>query len=716
MRESRKPFRRPSYLALLAALLLAVSPSLAAAQAAAAPTPAAENPLLATWTTPYGVPPFDLFRADHFLPAFAAAMAAHKAEVEAIAANPEPPTFANTVEALDDSGVLLDRVGSVFSNLRSAETSDQLQTVAREILPELSAHEDDILLDARLFARIKAVRDGRAGLGLGTEQNRLLDETYTDFVRAGALLDDAQKTRMREINEELARLGLTFGDNLLAETNAFRLVIDDEADLAGLPPRVVAGAAAAARAAGLEGKWAFTLQAPSIWPFLESADNRELRRQILQAYLSRCNQGGERDNTAIIASIAALRVAKARLLGYPAWADFVLEKNMAKNPAGVRGLLDQLWPKALAAAKRERAALQAMVEAEGGEFRLAAWDWRYYAEKVKRATYALDDAELRPYFALDRVREGAFWVANRLYGLTFTPRTDLPVYHPEVKAFEVKEADGTHVGILYLDYHPRSGKRGGAWSSTYRKQWIRDGVNVSPVVVNVCNFSRPTGDAPALLSLEEVETLFHEFGHGLHQLLSSCRYRSLAGTAVPRDFVELPSQIMENWAIEPEVLKHFARHWQSGEPIPDALVAKILKADTFNQGFATTEYLAASLLDMDWHTLTATEPVDTATFEKAALQRLGLIEEIPPRYHSWYFNHIVGGYAAGYYSYIWAEVLDADAFQAFKEKGIFDPATAASFRTNILSRGGTEDPMAMYARFRGRAPAVEPLLARRGLQ
>ena len=709
-------FPRALPLATLAVLVALVAPCLHSQPAPAAQAAAEINPLLVEWTTPFGVPPFNLIRPEHFPPALTAGMAAQAKEIAAITGGSEPATFANTLEAFDDSGQLLEKVNAVFGNLTSAETNDALQAIQKEFAPKLAAHRDDIRLNAALFARVKAVWDARATLKLNSEQARLLEETYTDFVRAGALLGPEQKEKMRAINQELAGLGVKFGDNVLKQTNAYRLVLDSKEQLAGLPERVVAGGADAAKAAGLEGKWVYTLHGPSIWPFLENSSDRALRKQILDAYLTRGDHGDEFDNNKVIARIAALRVDRAKLLGYPTYADFALERNMAKNPAGVYGLLDRVWPPALAVARRELADMQAMVDAEGGGFKVGASDWRYYAEKVKKAKYDLDDAALRPYFQLDKVREGVFYVANRLYGLTFTERPELPVYHPEVRGFEVKEADGSHVGIIYLDYFPRPGKRGGAWSSTYRRQWVRDGKNVTPVVVNVGNFSRPAGDTPALLSIDEVETMFHEFGHGLHQLLSRCRYKSLSGSAVPRDFVELPSQIMENWGEEPEVLKIYARHWQTGEPIPDALVAKMQKAGTFNQGFATVEYVAASKLDMDWHTLTEAKEVDTRAFEKASLERMGLIPEIPPRYHSTYFNHIVGGYAAGYYSYLWSEVLDADAFAAFKEKGLFDQATAKAFRDNVLSKGGSEDAMTLYVRFRGREPRVEPLLKRRGLR
>ena len=572
-----------------------------------------------------------------------------------------------------------------------------------------------IRLDPDLFQRAKAVWDGRAGLTLDADQQKLLEDAWKDFVRGGALLPKGSQERLRAINAELASLSVKFGDNLLRETNAYKLVIEKKEDLAGLSDRVVAGGAETAKKAGLEGKWVYTLQAPSLWPFLQSADNRKLRRQILTAYASRGDHGDETDNKVTLARTAALRAERAHLLGYRTHADFVLDENMAKTPSRVYEFLDRLWTPAKAMAAREAVDLQAAVRADGKDFALEPWDWSYYAEKVRKARFDLDEQALRPYFALDRVREGAFWVANRLYGITFTELDGLPVYNPEVKAFEVKDADGSHLAVFYVDYHPRPGKRGGAWSSRYRGSRIEKGAWVRPVVVNVCNFSRSVGDTPALLSIEEVETLFHELGHGLASILSKVRYRGLASP--PRDFVELPSQIMENWATEPEVLQHYARHWKTGEVIPAELVDKIKRSRQFNQGFATVEYLAASLLDMDWHTLAETKEKDATAFEKASLERIGMPAQIVPRYRSPYFQHIfAGGYASGYYSYIWAEVLDADAFQAFKEKGLFDPTTARSFRTNVLERGGSQEAMALYVGFRGKEPSVEPLLAKRGLK
>lgn len=696
---------------MLTCFFLVACCSLVRAQQAGAQT----NPFFEEWKTPFGMPPFDRIRDEHFLPALKKAIEEQRQEVEAIAGNPEPPTFANTIERLETAGELLEKAQGVFSNLTSAETNDRLQDIARQVAPMLAALRDDILLNEALFARVEQVWRQRDEIKLTPEQRKLLEETRKAFVRGGANLGPEQKRRLREINRELAVLSVRFGDNLLKETNAWQLWLDNPADLAGLPEGIRTAAAEAAKAAGQPGKWLFTLHAPSIWPFLAYADNRELRRQILTAYINRGDNGNQYDNKQILARIAALRAQRAKLLGYPTHAHFVLEERMAKKPEAVYGLLNQLWTPALAVAQQEKQVLQAMVEREGRSFKLEPWDWRYYAEKVKQSRYALDESKLREYFPLESVRQGAFYVAGRLYGLKFIERTDLPKYHSEVRTFEVRDADGSHLGVFLVDYHPRPGKRAGAWSSRYRGQYIRDGKDIRPIVVNVCNFTRPTAGQPALLSLEEVQTLFHEFGHALHSLLSRIRYRSLA--RVPQDFVELPSQIMENWALEPEVLKIYARHYRTNEPIPDELIKRIKDAEKFNQGFATVEYLAASFLDMDWHTISEDQPVDPVAFENAALAKIGMMPEIIVRYRSPYFQHIFsGGYSAGYYSYIWSEVLDSDAFQAFKQKGLFDQATARSFRRNILEKGGTEDAMEMYKRFRGREPSVEPLLEKRGLK
>jgi len=676
-----------------------------------------ENPFFSDWTAPFEAPPFDRIKEEHFKPAALEGIKRHETEVQAIINNSAPPTFANTIEALDRSGLFLDRVQKVMENLLSANTNDTLQAIATDLAPTISRHYDEIYLNPRLFQRIKTVYEQRDRLELNPEQRQLLEKFYKDFVRAGANLDETKKNRLKEINQELAVLSLKFGDNVLKDTNAFELVIENLADLEGLPENVIAAAAEAAKERGKEGKWVFTLHKPSLIPLLQYSPRRELREKIFRAYINRGNNGNEYDNKALIARTIALRIEKANLLGYKTWAEYVLEENMAKAPENVYKLLEQIWTPALKKAKEEAAELQKLVKAEGHSFKLEPWDWWYYAEKLRKQKYNLDEEMLRPYFKLENVIEGVFTLANKLYGLQFVERKDIPVYHPDVRVFEVKEADGTHVGILYTDYFPRSSKSGGAWMNAIRDEYKIDGQKYTPIICNVGNFTKPTKEQPSLLSYEEVTTLFHEFGHALHGLLSDCTYLRLTGTNVDRDFVELPSQIMENWVAEPEMLKLFARHYQTGEPIPDALIAKLKNSQYFNQGFATVEYLAASFLDMDWHTLIA--PVITEevmNFEDKSLQRIGLIPEIVVRYRSPYFSHIFSGeYSAGYYSYIWAEVLDADAFQAFKEKGLFDQATARSFRENILARGGSEDPMSLYIRFRGREPKVEPMLKRRGL-
>jgi len=682
------------------------------------PKPAAAvetNPFFTEWTAPFGTPPFPEIKEAHFRPAFQEGMARQKKEVEAIASSSAAPDFANTIEALEQTGELLTKVNNVFYALTDNNTNEELQKIETEVAPLLAKHDDDIALNAQLFQRVKAVWDGRDTLGLAPERAKLLEKTYKKFVRNGAALDDAKKAELRKINEEIAVLTVKFGENVLKEDNGFMLVLERPEDLAGLPPDVATSAAETAKSKGLEGKWVFTLHKPSCIPFFQYSARRDLREKLFKAFISRGDNGNEFDNKAILAKIASLRVRRAALLGYKTHADYVLEENMAKNPAGVNRLLDQLWKPALATAKTEAKDLQALIDKEGGGFKLEPWDWWYYAEKLKKAKYDLDDEALRPYFELKAVRQGAFDVAGELYGLKFEPRSDIPVYHPDVEVFEVKEADGTHVGILYTDYFPRPSKRGGAWSGSIREQSVRDGRKVTPINFNVGNFTKPTAEKPSLITFEEALTLFHELGHALHDLLSNVTYESLSGTNVPRDFVELGSQIMENWAGDPEVIKTYAKHYQTGEPIPQELVDKIKKADLFNLGFSTVEYMAACYLDMDWHTLSEPVEEDATAFENAAMKKIGLIPQIVVRYRSPYFQHIFsGGYSAGYYSYIWSEVLDADAFQAFKETSLFDQATAKSFRENILSKGGSEDAMELYKRFRGREPKVEPLLKRKG--
>ncbi len=675
-----------------------------------------ENPFFAEFDTPHGVPPFDTIKEEHYVPAFKEGIKQEKAEVDAIANNPEPPTFKNTIEALDGTGELFRRVANTFDVLNESMTNDTMQAIDEEMAPLRSKHRDDIMLNAKLFQRVEAVYEQRADLDLNAEQAMLLEKYYKDFVRGGANLEQDKKARFREINEELSLLSIKFGQNVLKETNRFEMVIDNEEDLAGLPEAVITAAAETASERGHEGKWAFTIHKPSMIPFLQYSEKRGLREKIFKAFINKGNHNDELDNKANLAKMAALRVERANLLGYKTHAHYILENNMAKVPENVYTLLDQIWKPALKMAKNEAKELQALIDEEGGHFKLEPWDWWYYTEKLKKARYDLDEEMLKPYFELNNVRDGAFYLANKLYGLQFVERHDVPKYHKDVKVFEVKEADGSHVGILYTDYYPRESKRGGAWMNAFQKQSRLGGVDVYPIITNNGNFPKPTGDKPALISSENVGTLFHEFGHALHGLLSDTTYNKLSGTSVPRDFVELPSQIMENWVFEPELLKAYAKHYKTGDVIPQDLVDKLKETGTFNQGFITVEYLAASYLDMDWHTLETTELQDAEQFEKESMDRIGLIPEIVVRYKSPYFNHIFsGGYSSGYYSYIWAEVLDSDAFQAFKETSLFDQKTAAAFRENVLARGGTEDPMKLYLRFRGKAPTVEPLLKKRGL-
>jgi peptidyl-dipeptidase Dcp len=673
-----------------------------------------ENALLTEWKTPYETPPFDQIKNEHFLPAIEEGMRIEKEEIKTIVSNPEAPTFENTIAALEKSGELLSRVNRVFGALNGANTNEELQNISKTTAPMLSKHRDDISLNPELFDRIKQIYDHKEVLNLNEEEMIVLDNYYKDFVRSGALLNEEDKEKLRAINEELSNLYVQFRQNHLNQTNAVCLIIENKDDLAGLPENVIKAAAETAKSRDLEGKWAFTLQKPSFIPFLQYSEKRELREIVLKAYMNRGNNDDESDNKKIISRIAALRVKRANLLGYETHADYVLERNMAQNPENVYKFLNQLWKPALRRARMEAADMQKMIEKEGHNFKLAAWDWWYYAEKVKKEKYALDDAMVRPYFKMENVRKGAFDVAEKLYGIKFIPRNDIQVYQPDVDVFEVQEADGNHIGIFYTDYYPRDGKRSGAWSSSFRSQSNMDGNYITPLVFNVGNFSKPTADKPALLSIDEVNTLFHELGHALNSLFGNTVYSG--SRRVPRDFVELPSQVMENWAMDPEVLKTYAFHYKTDEPIPDEMVAKLYNARLFNQGFETVEYLAASFLDMDWHMLKDTVEVDAAEFEKQSLANIGLVPEIESRYQSTNFGHIFssGGYSSGYYSYIWAAVLDADAFQAFKETDLFNRELAASFRENVLSRGAT-DMMAQYVKFRGAEPKVDALLERRGL-
>lgn len=671
-----------------------------------------QNPFFTEYQTEYGVPPFDKIKLEHYEPAFMKGIEEQNRNIQAIIDNAEAPTFDNTIVALDNSSPLLDRVGAIFSNLTEADTDDALTELSIKLAPVLSEHADNISLNPELFKKVNAVYLQKDSLGLTTEQARLLEETYKSFVRSGANLSAEKQARLREINKELSTLGITFSNNILNENNDFQLFVDREEDLAGLPDWFRQSAAEEAKAAGQEGKWLFTLHNASRLPFLQYSENRPLREKLYTAYVNRGNNNDKNDNKKIIAQIVKLRLEQAKLLGFNCYSDFVLDETMAKRSETVMDFLHNLWGYALPKAKAEAAELQKLMDREGKGEKLAAWDWWYYTEKLRKEKYNLDEEETKPYFQLENVRDGAFAVANKLYGITLTKLDSIPVYNPDVEVFEVKDADGTQLGIFYTDYFPRAGKSGGAWMSNYREQKA----GVRPFVCNVASFTKPVGDTPSLLTIDEVETLFHEFGHALHGLLTQCNYPGVSGTNVARDFVELPSQINEHWATEPEVLKMYAKHYRTGEVIPDSLIDKILKQKTFNQGFMTTELLAAAILDMNLHNLTEGDSLDVVAYEKQAMDRLGLIPEIAPRYRTTYFNHIIGGYAAGYYSYLWANVLDNDAFEAFKEHGIFDKATAQAFRTHVLERGNSEDPMVLYKKFRGAEPKLDPMLKNRGMK
>lgn len=675
-----------------------------------------KNPFFSEYENEYGIPPFEKIKTEHYLPAFKEGIKQQQAEFDAIADNTEAPTFENTIEALELSGVLLEKVSSVFFNLYSAETNDELAEIANEVSPLLSEHGDNLYLNDKIFARIKTLYLDKENLSLNDEQNRVLENYYKDFVRSGADLSAEDKAKLREINKELSMAELTFGQNLLAENNAYQRFVTDEAELAGLPESVKQAAAEAAKEAGQEGKWLFTTSKASFMPVLQYGENRQLRKDLLLAWANRGDNGNANDNKEIIKKIMQLRIQRSNLLGFKTPAHFILEDKMAKTPEKVYEFLATVWQPAVNQAKKEAYDLQKLMDEAGKGEKLEAWDWWYYAEKLRKAKYDLDEEAIRPYFKMENVRQGAFDLAGRLWGLQFTALTDYPKYHPDMEAFKVTNADGSLVGVLITDYFPRPGKRAGAWMNEYRKQHYRDGQNIRPVIVNVGNFTKPTSDKPSLLSMDDVQTLFHEFGHGLHGLLAQSTYISLSGTSVVRDFVELPSQIMENWCFEPQVMKTYARHYETGEVMPDELMEKIQKAGTFNQGFVMTELLSAAILDMDYHTLTNADNLDVNAFEKASMERMGMIPEIIVRYRSTNFNHVFGGgYAAGYYSYTWAEVLDADAYQAFVETGdIYNQEVATSFRKNILEKGDSEDAMNLYLKFRGKEPDPTALLRKRG--
>ncbi|OIP84809.1 MAG: peptidase M3 [Porphyromonadaceae bacterium CG2_30_38_12] len=676
-----------------------------------------DNPFLEAYTNEYGAPPFDKIKTEHYLPAFEEGMNRHQAEIDAIVENNEAPTFANTIEALEYSSDLLNKVSAVFFNLYSSNSNAEMEKIATEVSPKLSEHNDNLYMNEKLFVRVKTLYDSRSSLGLSAEQNRLLEDYYKGFIRSGAALNPSQKEQLRAINKALGLSEIAFGQNVLTETNAYKKVIDNKADLAGLPEGVIEAAAETATEVGMKGKWVFTTQKASFIPVLQYSENRVLRQELLMAYTQRANLNNANNNKKVINQIMKLRVQKAHLLGFESPAAFILDDTMAKTPQAVYSFLATVWKPAVARAKSEAAALQTLMTAEGKGEKLEAWDWWYYSEKLRKAKYDLDEEQLRPYFKLENVRKGVFDLASKLYGLQFKKLDKMPIYHPDVEVFEVTNADGSLIGVLYTDYFPRESKRAGAWMENITPQYKKEGKNFRPIICNVGNFTKPTAGKPSLLNMDEVETMFHEFGHALHGLLSQCTYPSQSGTNVKRDFVEMPSQIMENWCFEPLVMKSYARHYKTGEVIPDALIEKIQKAGTFNQGFTMTELLSASLLDMDYHTIKDTTVFDVNAFEKASMERYGMIPEIIVRYRSTFFNHIfTTGYSAGYYSYTWAEVLDADAYQSFVETGdIYNKERATAFRKNILEKGDSDDPMKLYRTFRGKDPNPEALLRKRGL-
>lgn len=695
-----------------AACLLAASGT-----ATAMPDGGHTNPFTVPYATPYEIPPFDSITVADYLPALQEGISRHDKEIEAIVNNPEEPTFANTVLAFEKSGDLINRVMLVFGSLDECMSSPEMSAIAEQIYPLYSQHSDQVMMNDKLFARFKSLYDRRDKLALKPYERRAVEEYYKSFTRNGALLGTADKAELSRLNTELTLLYQKFNKNLLNATNAWQLVVDDKAKLAGLPASSIDQAADEAKARGMEGKWVFTLQAPSRLPLLQYADNRDLRREMYQAYTSLASSG-EYNNYPVINNILKTRAAKARLLGYPDYASYMTANVMAKTPKAAEELLMKIWQPAVNRVKEEVVEMQTVVDNEGGNFKIEPWDYYYYAEKVRRKKYDLDENRVRRYFAVDSVRKGIFTMANKLYGVTFTEMPDAPKYHPEVKVYDVKDADGKHLAVFMTDYFPRDSKRQGAWMSEFKGSFVDpDGTVGRPIVYNVGNFSRPTADAPALLTLDEVETMFHEFGHGLHGMLSRAALRSQSGTNVDRDFVELPSQIHEHWALEPELLKEYARDYETGEVIPDELIAKLQASSTHNQGFTTTELVGAALLDLQWGHVNPDGDIDIEAFEKQVAGKLGMPREVQFRYRSPYFKHIFGsdGYASGYYTYLWAEVLDSDGFEKFAEDGIFNPETAKAFRKNVLEAGGSDDPMKLYINFRGQEPNVDALLRNRGL-
>jgi peptidyl-dipeptidase Dcp len=676
---------------------------------------ASQNPLLADWVGKFGLPPFGVLRPEHFLPAFDAALLAHRAEIDAIAADPAVPSFDNTIAALERSGRALDRVANVFFVLAGADTGDAIEAVEREMSPRLARHNNAFYLNRALYARIADLYQRREALGLTREQARVLDRYHTRFVRAGGALDESAQGRLATINERLASLGTQFGQNVLADEKAYSLTLD-EGDLDGLPDFARAAGRAAAQERGAPGKYAITLARSSCETFLQFSKRRDLREKVFQAWIKRGENGGATDNRAIITEMVTLRAERAKLLGFETFADYRLDDQMAKTPAAARKLLDEVWRRARVMVTADRDALQDIIAEEGGNFALAPWDWRYYAEKLRKARYDLEEAEIKPYFQLDKMIEAAFETARRLFGLSFT-HVDVPLYHKDARAFEVKDASGRYVGLFIGDYFARGSKHSGAWMTSLRDQEKLAG-DIRPIILNICNFAKPAAGELALLSFDDARTLFHEFGHALHGLLSNVTYPLLAGTAVPSDFVELPSQLYEHWLEVPEILEKYARHARSGEPMPKALLDKLLATRTFNQGFATVEYTACALVDLDVHGLREPAGLDVSAFERRDLERIAMPSEIVMRHRLPHFQHLFSGngYAAAYYSYMWSEVLDADAFEAFEQTGdAFDPATAKRLREFIFGAGNLRDPAEAYKAFRGRLPAVDALLKKRGL-
>lgn len=684
--------------------------------AATASDATAANPLLASsWDTPFGAVPFDRIQVEHFGPAFDEGMRAHLAEIAAITANPEPASFDNTFAPLERSGRTLERAFAVFGNLASANSTDAIRAIQREYAPKLAAHQSAIRLDPALFARIEAVHAARETLP--ADQRRVVERTHVQFVRAGAKLDEAGRQRVAAIDQRLAELSTRFSQNLLADTEAFTLTLSTEADLAGLPESVRQAAAETARQRGLEGQHLITLQRPSVEPFLTYSSNRALREQAWRAWISRGDNGNEFDNKGLIAEIVALRAERSRLLGYETFADFMLDDSMAGTPDAAIDLMRRVWEPAVGRANEELAAMQAMAKAEGADHPIEAWDWRYYAEKVRKQQFDLAEGDIKPYLQLDKLVEGMFHVGNRLFGLSFAERTDMPVPHPTIRVWEVKNAEGNLVGLFYGDWFARQGKQSGAWMSSFQRQHKLDGGSL-PHVVNVMNINQPPAGQPALVSFDDAITLFHEFGHGLHGLLSDQTWPSISGTSVSRDFVEFPAQFMEHYMTQPYILKTFAVHHETGEPMPEELIAKLLNSRTFNQGFATVEFLASAFVDKAFHRLTLEEAqnIDVANFERQTLDSIGMLDEIAMRHRSPHFSHVfAGGYPSAYYSYMWSEVLDADGFAAFLETGdIFDPELAGRLKTYVYSAGNSRPPMEAYVAFRGREPTVDALLRNRG--